>query len=599
MRGDCFFPILISLILWPSADPLRAQEEDSKPKPPKLAQITVEGELAEGVENPLGFSVFGGRPKLLQTLLRNIEKARGDAEIQGLVLRIDGPQVGMAKVAAIRRALSDFRASGKKVHVHFDSASTKEYVIAAGADDISMVPSGWLEMPGLRVEIAYMKELLDWLGVKADVIHIGEFKTAFEDLYRNEMSEGQKEALNSILDGFYEEIVRTVSEGRKISADRVKSAVDAGFLTAAQARARGLLDFTEYEDEFRARLERDYGGKLEIVEGYGKKKKPEIDFEDFAAIGQLFGEIFRKPETPKGDKIAVVYAVGMIVSGKSQDSPFWGQVMGSRTMVKAIREAAENREVKAIVLRVDSPGGSGLASDEIWREVVRAKAKKPFVVSMSDVAGSGGYYIAMAADSIVAEEGTITGSIGVIGMKLVLGGLYDKIGMHVQALERGRNAGIFSSASPFSEEQRAIVTKLLESFYHDFVSKAAQGRGRSFEEIDKVARGRIWTGKQAKAIGLVDELGDLRAAIEVAKQKAGIEAGKDLPLLELPRPKSFFELLEEDLPFGFRAEGSLPPGVPGALLLLPQPKRAYAFLGGLLRIQEPALFLIPFQLSWD
>ncbi len=579
-----------------------AQEDkaESKPSKQRLAEILFQGALEEGVEDHVELSFLPSSEETLQKLIGRIQKAKNDPEIQGMVLRADSLQIGMAKTQALQRALADFRSSGKKIHAYLVQASTKEYLLACNADEISMTPSGFLMLPGLRIELTYMKELLDWLGVQADVIHIGEFKTAFENYYRNEMSPGQKEALGAILDGFYEQIIRTISEGRKMSKERVQAAIDSAMFMGTQARARGLVDFTEYEDEFMTRLKTIYGQKLEVVEKYGMKEKSEINFSDFTAIFQMFGEMMKKPETPRGEKIAVIYAMGPIHTGKSESSAFGGKSMGSATMVKAIREAADDSNVKGIVLRINSPGGSGLASDEMWREIVRAKAKKPFVASMSDVAGSGGYYIAMAADSIVAEEGTITGSIGVIGMKLVLSGLYDKIGVHPQVIQRGKNAGIFSSSSSFNEEERSLMTRYLESFYQEFVSKVAEGRNRPFDEMEKIARGRIWTGTEAKRIGLVDELGGLEEAITIAKKKAGLDPLKKMPLLELPKPKTFMELLEDGgFPFGQVRESQL-------LHFLNQSIRGLASLrdsNGLLQLfqtnrAESHYFLMPFEFHW-
>lgn len=595
---------LVSAILLPLlASASFAAQEASKetPKSPKLAKIMIGGEITEGPEAPVTPSLFsfGPKPKRLQTILHTIRKAKEDKEVAGMLLRVEGSSMGWAKLNAIRNALIDFKASGKKIHVHFDAASTGEYVLHCAASDISMIPSGMLALPGLHLEINYIKDLLEWAGIKADVIHIGEFKTAFESWARSEMSEGQRTSLNDLLDGIFEQIVGSIAQGRKMGEDRVKAAIDTGILTAAQARARGLIDQVEYEDEFHARLKKEYGDKLEILERYGKPEREEIDFSDFTFFIKIFSEMSKKPEKVKGDKIAIVYAVGAIESGKSEESGFGGQSMGSQTMVKAIREAAEDNTVKAIVLRVDSPGGSAIASDEIWREVVRAKEKKPVVVSMSDVAASGGYWISMSADAIVAEPTTITGSIGVVGMKPVLGGMYQKVGIRPQVLQRGKMSGISSLSQPFSPEERLLITKLMDTTYNEFVSKVSAGRGRAFEEIEKVARGRIWMGKQAKQLGLVDELGGLEDAIRIAKTKAGIDPAKELKTLELPRPKTFMEILEEgDFSFA-QVAAALPQGTLERALIDPKVRHAYRQVAAMLRMKDRVLCLLPVDISWN
>ena len=583
-------PSLLALVQAPATP----QEAAAKKEAPRLAEIRLEGALEEAPQG--GISLFGSEKKSFRGLLRRIAQAKDDAEVKGLVLRLGDVSLGLAKSAELRRALAALRAAGKKAYARTESLGLGEYLVACGCDEVSIEPAGSLVIPGLRIEMTYLRDLLDKIGVTADVVHIGEFKTAGEELYLREMSPAQREALGAILDDFYEHVIDVVAKGRRMTPDRAKSAIDSAIFTAAQARARGLVDAVEYDDEYRSRLAKEQGGAVSFVEKYGEKEHEEPDFSDMASVFGIFGELFKKPKPPVGDKIALVYANGMIVTGKSEASPFGGSIMGSRTMVEAIRQAADDASVKAIVMRVDSPGGDGLASDEIWREVVRAKGKKPFVVSMSDVAGSGGYYIAMGASAIVAEPTTITGSIGVVGMKPVLGGLYQKVGANPQSLQRGRRAGMMSLDNPFSEEEREALRKFMEAFYGEFVAKVAEGRGRSPQEIEPIARGRIWSGKRARELGLVDRLGGLDDAIALAKEKAGLDPKKDLPLYELPRPRSLFELLEEGgFPFMATQVGA---GL-GALDAFPavgararQAARALAALAG-----RPVLALMPFSVE--
>ncbi|MGH7151618.1 MAG: signal peptide peptidase SppA [Planctomycetota bacterium] len=587
-------PLLLPLLV--SCQDPSAQEAAAKKPVARLAEIRIKGPLEDAPEKP--FALFGSAPKSFRSFLRRIEKVKDDAEVKGLVLRFDEGGLGLAKSAEVRRVLDRVRGSGKKVHARVESLGLGEYLVACGCDEISLEPAGDVILPGLRIELTYLRDLLDKIGVVADVVHIGEYKTAFEDFYLREMSPAQRESIEAILDDVYAHLVEAIAKGRRLTPEQVKAAVDTAIFTPTQARARKLVDVVEYEDEFKARLAGAYGEAVSFVEDYGKKGRKEIDFEEvdpITAFLQVFGEMFKKPKPPEGDKIALVYANGMIVTGKSGEaSPFGGGTMGSRTMVEAIREAAADDTVKAIVMRVDSPGGSGLASDEIWREVVRAKEKKPFVVSMADVAGSGGYYISMGATAIVAEPTTITGSIGVVAMKPVLGGLYQKIGVNPQSLQRGRRAGLMTLDTPFSSEERDALRKFMEAFYGEFVGKVAEGRRTTPEKIDPIARGRIWSGRRAVELGLVDRIGGLDDAIALAKEKAGLDPTAALPLYELPKPRSIAELLEEGgIPF-LKTDLA---GALGGLEAFPAVReralRAAETLAAL--ANKPALALMPFS----
>jgi protease IV len=588
-------PLLLPLLV--SCQDPAAQEAAAKKPVARLAEIRIKGPLEDAPEKP--FALFGGAPKSFRTFLRRIEKVKDDAEVKGLVLRFDeGAGLGLAKSAEVRRVLDRVRASGKKVHARVESLGLGEYLVACGCDEISLEPAGDVILPGLRLELTYLRDLLDKIGVVADVVHIGEYKTAFENYYLREMSPAQKESLEAILDDVYAHLVEAIAKGRRLTPEQVKAAVDTAVFTPTQARARKLVDAVEYEDEFKARLAGAYGEAVSFVENYGRKDRKEIDFEEtdpFTAVLQIFGEMFKKPKPPEGDKIALVYANGMIVTGKSGEaSPLGGGTMGSRTMVEAIREAAEDDTVKAIVMRVDSPGGSGLASDEIWREVVRAKGRKPFVVSMADVAGSGGYYISMGATAIVAEPTTITGSIGVVAMKPVLGGLYGKIGANPQSLQRGRRAGLMTLDAPFSNEERDTLRKFMEAFYGEFVGKVAEGRATTPEKIDPIARGRIWSGRRAVELGLVDRVGGLDDAIALAKEKAGLDPKAPLPLYELPKPRSIAELLEEGgFPFLKADLGGALGGLEAFPAVRERALRAAEALAAL--ANKPALALMPFS----
>jgi protease-4 len=360
------------------------------------------------------------------------------------------------------------------------------------------------------------------------------------------MSEAQREVINAILDETFEYLIATIAEKRGITRAAVSDAIDRAMLTGMDAKELALVDRTLYRDQLKKEIKDQEGKKAKFIEDYGSKKK-DVDLSSMAGLLALFSSLSEKKEDVKEDvpRIGLLYASGMIMSGENEESPLLGNVLGDRTTVEALQAIRKDDRIKALVMRIDSPGGSGLASDMIWREVVLTQKVKPVIVSMSDVAASGGYYIAMAADTIVAQPGTITGSIGVITGKFSLGGLYEKIGLDVEIIDRGKNASLFSATSTFSETEREVVMKQMADFYRDFVTKAARGRKMTYEEIDRVAQGRVWTGTQALEIGLVDVLGGMDVAMNIAREKAGIGEDEEFAVIEYPKKKPFFEYLEK------------------------------------------------------
>ncbi len=381
-----------------------------------------------------------------------------------------------------------------------------------------MLPGGMLMVTGLMADATFLRGTLDKLKITPDFEHVGEYKSASDQYMRDSMSEPQRRATDAILDSLYSQLVDGIAASRKLTPAQVTRAIDAGLLTPAEARQAGLVDGLLYLDQVEDELRKEVGDYSEVrVRSYKKTG------------GFRFGG---------GARIAVVSASGTIVSGRSGRSSFGGDFLGSDSLVQLLRELREDDGIRAVVLRVDSPGGSGIASDAIWRETQLLKAEKPLVVSMGDVAASGGYYISMGANAIVAEPGTITGSIGVISGKFNMRGFYEEwLGLRREQLKRGENAGLFSDYEGFSDGQRARLRVQLEDFYRTFVHKAAEGRGRKDEEIDRVAQGRIWSGAQAKELGLVDELGGLAKAVSIAREKAGIPASARVSLEAYPRKK--------------------------------------------------------------
>ncbi len=474
-----------------------------------------------------------------------VKKMKRDKKVSGVVLKINGLSVGWAKIQELREAIFDLRNDGKKeVICYLESGGNVEYMLACASDNILMVPSGSLMLNGLSAEVMFLKGLLKKVGIEADMLQIGAYKSAAEPYKRQNMSAASREEINLILDDLYTQLVDVISDGRNLDTAKVETLIDNGPFTATQAQRAGLVDELLYFDQLEDYLKKERGGEVTIIKDYGKKKKDAPDISTLSGMLKLFSMFSKKEEKKSAkNKIALIYASGVIMFSSPGDVFSSGQIITPKSMRKGFEKAREEESIKAVVFRIDSPGGSALASDLIWREVLLTQKKKPVIVSMSDVAGSGGYYIAMAADTIVAEPGTITGSIGVAGGKFNFKGLYEKLGIKKDIITRGKFASIFSDYSSFTTEERSRIRQLMEEVYKDFVSKAAKGRKKTEAEIEKVAQGRIWTGKQAKELGLVDELGGLETAFSIARKKANIPERAKIETIILPKRKNLFEYL--------------------------------------------------------
>jgi protease-4 len=567
-----------------------AKQESQKKKEPTTANVvefTLRGEYPEG---PAAGGIFGDLQTSLRTLIDRIDSAAADSDVKGVLVRID-PQleVGRGKVHELREALGRVRKAGKPVVALLGSAETNHYLVAAACDQIYMAPSGALLMPGVRAEMTFYKGLMDKLGVEFDVLQQGKFKGAGEPFTRANMSPPLRESVDAVVDDTYQRLAVTVARDRKMEDYRVKTLIDQGIFTAAGALEAGLVDHLLYADQLEESLARQFKvDKIKMVTNY-KKKKVDTDFSGLGGMMKLMemmlgGKSGEAASTQK-KKIALVYAVGPISEGKSTPDMFGTSVVGSSNLSAALRKAAEDATVKAVVLRIDSPGGSAVASDLIWREIVRMR--KPVIASMGDVAGSGGYYIAMGATKILAAPDTVTGSIGVIGGKMVMGKLLSKIGVSTDVVCRGKNCASMSSQSPFSESERKAWTRLLEETYRQFVGKAAQGRKMSYQDLEKLAQGRIYTGRMAQRLRLVDGLGSLHDAIVEAKKAAGFKPDEKVEVLVLPQPRSFIEALLGEQAIGGDLE-SLAPGLGQALRQVAQFQRL---------LSEPVLMLMPMRIT--
>lgn len=568
-------------------------EEKIKPKKVRLAHIVVEGQLPESAGK---MTLFGDLGLDLRKTIGRIDKVATDDSVAGLVLEIRPIALGRGKLNELSAAIGRVRAAGKKVYAHIESASGSQYLLASACDEIVMPESGMLLIPGVYAEFSYFKDLLSKLGIEADFIHVGAYKGAAEPLTRSSMSDSVRENMTSLIDDIYDQMLTTIAGNRQLRVEEVTAAIDTGLLTAEQALDAGLVDRVIYPDNFRKQLVEQYkADKLVYVQNYNKRKV-NTDFSGPMGMVKLFQSILGSANgsrRAKGPHVAIVYAVGPIMSGKSENSAFGGTTMGSTTIVKALNDAAKDDKVKAIVLRVNSPGGSSLASDLIWRAT--QAIDKPIVASMGDIAASGGYYISMGADRIVAEPGTITGSIGVVGGKLTMGGLYDKIGIATEVISRGKNSGIFSGTRKFSDGQRDAINTMMQDVYEQFTSKAAAGRGLSLERLEELAGGQVYTGRVAKRHGLVDELGTLQDAIRIAKQLAGLDADEKVKLKVLPKPENPFEKL-----FGgsLDEEREAKIAIGGLQQLLPRLRKPLRQAVQLERVmREPVVLMMPYWLE--
>jgi protease-4 len=502
-------------------------------KPPQIAENSVlvlrlEGDIPE--KPPLELPAFlgaGGPELTVAHVWMTLQKAAADAHIKAIVLEPEGLSAGWAKLEEIRTGVERFRKSGKPVYAFLRAPSTRDYYVALAADRIYLGPQEPLMLKGLRAEMMYFKKTLDKLGVSVDVEHAGKYKDYGDMFTRSDMSPETREVMSSVVDDLYENLVARIAEGRKKSPGEVRAIIDQGPFTAAQARKAGLVDELRFEDQVWGELkDRLHSGELKKVAAGEYSKVP------MEAVG-LQGK----------SRIALVIGEGDITRGEAGDDGSTGNNLTSYGFDKLLRQVAGDSTIQGVVVRIDSPGGEQVASDEIWRQMNLLSKKKPLVYSMSDLAASGGYYIAMTGDPIVAYPETLTGSIGVVFGKPNLHGLYDKLGITKDAVQRGKHAGIDSDYASLTEDERRILRDGVDESYRDFVAKVADARRRGFNDIEPLAQGRVWLGSQAKARGLVDELGGLDSAIELVKKKAHIPAGEKVRLVMYPPRRSLLDIV--------------------------------------------------------
>ncbi len=530
---------------------------------PRIAVFRLAGPVGEQSEEELlSFSTSG---VTLKDLVARMKKATEDESVKAVVVLVEGGSIGLAQTEEVRQAMKRLRKAGKEVYAHSDSLSMREYTLLCGATRLSVVPTADLWIMGLAGEGVYLRGLLDLLGVKPDYLTCGAYKSAAETFMRRGPSPEAEKMENWLFDSLYETSVHLIADGRGMKPEKVRALIDNGPYQANAAKQAGLIDAVEHRQDFEAMLKAKYGKDIVFDKKYGKKQQPKIDFSSPFAAFKILGEIMgqtKKKETGK-DAVAIVYVDGPIVIGSGSASPFGGSTARAVAIRKALAEAARDDSIKAVVLRVDSPGGSAVASEIILDATRRVKAKKPFVVSMGNVAGSGGYYVACGADTIFADEATITGSIGVVSGKFATNAMWEKVGITFKSYQRGKNAGMLSSDKTFTPEERKRMQAWMDEIYEVFKGHVVAIRGKRLQKpIDELAGGRVYTGKQALELGLVDKLGTLRDAIDHVAAKAQL---KDYDIRVVPEPKNALErLLEEaageheDKP-GLDASASRPP----------------------------------------
>lgn len=505
------------------------------------------------VEKPSDFSWFtGDSGTTLRSLLGRLNRARDDKDVRAVLVTLGaGGGMNLAQAQEVRDALVDLRRAGKKTFVYADSYDTIGYTVASGATDVCLLEGGELMIPGIGIETMFYKGTMEKVGVFADYVQIGEFKGAEEPYTRSESSPELRAELTKLIDSLYDQIVDGISLNRSMSTSAVREMIDDTMMSGKVAKERGFVDHLLDQDGLRALLKDELNNEVALVHDYGQPKRESIDFSNPFA---LFAALSRKPEV-SSDKpaVALIYAEGVIVDGDGEASLFGEAGVGSESMRKTIRTAARDPNVKAIVLRIDSPGGSALASEVMWQALRRAAAEKPVIISIGSMAASGGYYLACAGDFIFADPSAIVGSIGVVGGKFVMKDLFDKVGLTTESFTKGRNADLFSSNQKFSDRQKRMIRTWMQQTYDQFTQRVMTTRSGKIKDIDKVARGRIFIAKQAKELGMVDDLGGLEAAIAYAAGQADLKKGA-YDVRVLPEPKTLADLLmggndETALPF--------------------------------------------------
>ena len=509
---------------------------------PKIAQNSVlhiqfENAIQDRPSNNpfqnIDFNTFENKtPLSLKNILDNIKKAKSNDDIKGIYLDISSLQANMASIEEIRNELIDFKESGKFIVSYSENFGQGEYYLSSVADEIYLNPAGEMTFKGLSAQVMFFKDMLGRLDIDMQVIRHGKFKSAIEPFIREDMSDANREQVSTLVNTLWDHMTKQISEARNISVEKLNAIADGLLIRSANdAKQYQLIDELMYQDQVLAALK----VKVGIEEDETLKK---IALKKLNKVKDTKIEDSKLKINSK-NRVAVIFGEGEIVSGESRDG-----VMGSETIARALKEARLDKKIKAIVLRVNSPGGSALASDVMWREVVLAKAEKPVIVSMGGVAASGGYYISCAADKIFAEASTITGSIGVFGLIPNMKGMFNnKLGINIDRVNTNTFSDGLTPFRPLEIKEREALKSMIEAIYSDFTQKVADGRGITQANVDSIGQGRVWTGINAKEIGLVDEIGGLNDAIAFAVETSELE---DYRLQEMPEQEDPFEKMMKE-----------------------------------------------------
>jgi protease-4 len=478
---------------------------------------------------PLSLLPWPQPPPSVDAFATTLEHLALDPRVKGIVFLISDLSAEPATLSSLRQVIQRFRESGKRTVAYLQDLTMWPYYLAVACDEILVPESADFRAAGLWSEALFLKSTLSLLGIQADFEAIAEYKVSPDTFRRTKMTEPHREMLDSLLDSLYDEVTTAIATGRSTTPKRVRKLLDSVPLTAEQAQEAGLLDGVCYEDELPARL--GTGGAAAVLAPWEQAQR----------------RLIQPSRWHSRRAIGVISLEGMIVPGPSRRAPIPLPIplpmptsqVGSDTLVQQLRSAATNRHLAAVILHVNSPGGSALASDLIWRELTHLRHIKPLVVFMGNIAASGGYYVSAPASAILAQPTTLTGSIGIWGGKVVTTGLYDRLQARREVLSRGKAAGLYADIAPFDEEERAKVRAELGLGYARFKARVAEGRNMTDEQVEGVARGRVWTGEQAMTRGLVDALGDLRTAADRARELAGISPRRYAPLVDVPVPKRY------------------------------------------------------------
>ncbi|MGA3326442.1 MAG: signal peptide peptidase SppA [Terriglobia bacterium] len=491
-------------------------------KPNTVLVVRIEGEIPEQTPQYSLQDMFNGPATTVTDITEGIEQARTDPRITGLEVRVGETDMSMGKVQEIRDRIQAFNRARKFSVAYLEFATNRSYYLAAACQTLIMLPKSEFHLRGMMASTTFMRGTFDKLGIYPDFLHIGDYKNATNVYTDKKFTAAHREATKGLVDDWYREFVQGVAASRGLKPEEVERLIAAGPYNSDEAPATHLVDRVAYGEDLKSFVDHEN-------HGYDRR----ISLHRYLDRSEKFTV----------DKIAVIYAVGEIVPGRSATSPLGGEMMGSDTIAQQFQRARADDFVKAVVVRIDSPGGVAFSSEAMRHELELTKGVKPVVVSMSDVAASGGYWLAMSANRIIAEPGTITGSIGVLMGKFNIQGLYEKLGLSTDFVATTENSTLEYPFQNFTPAQREIVLRNMRATYNDFLQGVAAGRHMKVEDVDKIAQGRVWTGERARQLGLVDELGGLHTAISRARELAKIPADEKVNLLLLPPHRSFVERL--------------------------------------------------------